>query len=1052
MPRAAAYALTWSVEHKIYELRQQGSAHPLHIESENWCTRIADCLSFAFHGQHGHLTLRRETRQHGGEGYWYAYRNHGQKTLKRYVGRTVDLTIARLEEIAGSLNARPELEKSTREGQVPGLSPILNDPSQRELPSDAIPIATRQRVPLLTSKLSLPRLPADLVSRERLLARLNAGLESKLTLLCSPAGFGKTTLALQWLTSLNGQDKRPGVAWVSLDAGDNDPVRFWSYAITACRTLHNDVGRTALALLPTEQSPFEPLSLETSLALLLNELSQVTGKSVLVLEDYHAITSPQIHASLVFLLDHLPATFHIVMITRAEPPLPLARLRASNAVNEVGAGDLRLSRHEMQAFLQQTLALSPSPETIAHLDAQIEGWVTGLRLLTLALQRHPNEQPLEQRLATFSSSRRHLLDYFVTEVLATQPEEIQTFLLQTSELNGLTAPLCDAVTGRTDSERILRDLERVNLFLLPFDGNELWYRYHPLFAEALRYEAQRRLNDETRCACFERASIWYERHGLLTEAIEMALAATAFTRAAALIEQITGPQRFHEMREHHTLHRWLDALPSVILEQHPTLCLTLAMVLLFASDCQVSVSAEVLAQIEQSLRMAERAWQVEEDRGGLGEVLAFRVVIARFQGELAQATNLARQALVWLPESAEQWRATCLNTIGDGELLNGRPDAARQAFLTAHSCFEAAGNHYGQRVVLLALGEICSLQGKLHQAATLYQEVLHTAGEDLSDKGKALLGLTRLSYEWNRLDTAENQAREALQIGLDVGDEALQAQASLILAYIQHAHGQLALARQQISELLARAQMQKAPLLYREVLAREVHLQLVDGDLATAHRWLAAQTVPAAMLSPMQQEQEKLLTARLLIGRDKAGEALNLLTCVRDNAREHGRARDEMEAQILIALALGAQQNLPQAWQHLSDVLALAHTEGYLRLFLDEGEQMAALLRAVFPLSGKPFPATYIRTLLLAFSRQQFEQFTPARPGTSLAIPSIEPLSPQERRVLTMLVAGFSNGEIAESLVVSTNTVKTQVQSVYRKLNVHSRKEAREAMRAQNAL
>ncbi len=1040
MPKTAACALTWSPERGIYELRRRGDVLPLHMEDSEQFIQLLGDDSFAFRGQWGRLTLRKEARQHG-EGYWYAYRSQGRKTLKRYAGRASDLTIARLEEIAGALNAEPSAMPSAR-GKADAAAGA-------GAPGATQAASARRHMPLLLPKLSLPRLSSALVARERLLARLDAGLAGcRLTLVSAPAGFGKTTLVRQWIAHRGSHKHGPVAAWFSLDDGDNDSVRFWSYVIAACQTFKRSAGQAALTLLhTTEQLPFERVAFETPLTFLLNDLNPLPEPCLLVLEDYHVITTPLIHESLTFLLDHLPARMHLVILTRVDPPLPLARLRATGELNEFGADDLRFSHEETRDFLSQTLTFLPSPELVARLDTSIEGWPTGLRLLTLALREYAGEQDLERELAGFSGSQSHLLAYFASEVLATQPEEIQMFLLQTSMLHSLTAPLCEAVTGVTTSARMLETLEQANLFLSPLAGDERWYRYHPLFAEVLQHEARRRLGSEVLRACSQRASEWFAQHGLLTEAIETSLAACAFTRAAALIEEYTGPQRFHEMHEHHTLHRWLDALPAAVLEQHPLLCLTLAMVLLFSSDCRESVSADVLEQVKRALHMAERAWQAEEHRAGLGEALAFRTVLARFQGKPDLAARQARQALAWLPEDAHQWRATCLSSLGKEALLAGNLETARQIFLEARANFAAAGNMYGSRVTLLALGEICFLQGALHQAAELYGEVLATAGDDLSDRGKALLGLATLSYEWNDLTKAEQEARAAGEIGQRLAHNALLAHASLILASIQHARGQGALARQQFAALLAHAQIQQSPRLYREVLARETRLQLADGNLEAARRWLALRDTPEMPVPLLQREQEDLLSARLLIAVGQIDEALCLLARIQGMAHDQGRARSEIEALLLMALAHFRRRNLAQSWQRLCEALAPSQSGGYLRLFLDEGEPMADLLRAVLPLSEKRLPAVHIRSLLLTFARQNGHS-APAASASSLPLQPIEPLSAQEQRVLHLLAAGSSNREIAEALVVSPNTVKTQVQSIYRKLNLHSRREVRELLRA----
>src|SRR6266566_7901563 len=418
---------------------------------------------------------------------------------------------------------------------------------------------------LLSTKLAPPRPHSALVSRGRLVDQLDEGLEHKLTLLSAPAGFGKTTLVSEWIAARSERQDSLSVAWVSLDAGDNDPARFWRYVITACQAFDATVGESALALLPTSRR----LPFETVLTTFINELARLKRRGVLVLEDYHVITSTPVHETMAYLVDHLPITLHLLILTRSEPSLPLARLRAHDDLYELGAADFRFSLEETRAFLQQALPFPLSAETITRLEARTEGWVTGLRLLALAPHGRRDPQELERMLVTFTGSHRHILAYLVADVLSSQTETLQRFLLQTAFLKPLTGSLCDAVTGRSDSEMMLEQLEHANLFLIPLDDVGQWYRYHALFAEAMQHEARRRLGEDNLRSLFDKASHWYEQNGLHAEAVEATLSARNFERAAMLIE--SSMWSYSAVNELYTWLRWVEQLPEEMLQTRPAL-------------------------------------------------------------------------------------------------------------------------------------------------------------------------------------------------------------------------------------------------------------------------------------------------------------------------------------------------------------------------------------------------------------------------------------------------------------------------------------------------
>lgn len=1058
MPKAATYTLIWSPELNRYELydQEQPSQPLLHGEGAAWSAWLAAHRAFAFHGQTGQLSLLKEARQRGRDGYWYAYRRQGGRMVKKYVGLSAELTMARLEVTAQALTSEPP---SLVDVPTPPLPTTVSANAPLEaMPrsvSEAHSSAAALQPELLEPKLRLPRPHVALVMRERLLAQLDAGLSHKLTLIAAPAGLGKTTLLSQWIADRGAGGDLPPVAWVSLDAGDNDPIRFWRYVLGACRTIVPDLDQAAVALLARPQAPFAPAPLEPILTSFLNALSRLRGRAILVLEDYHVITEPRIHETLAFVLDHLPPTAHVVLLTRSSPPLPLARWRARNELHEVSAADLRFSPEETATFLQRVLAFPLTVEAIRQLDAHLEGWPAGLRLTTLALQGHVSQQQIEQVLATFAGSHRHLVEYLVTEVLDAQPKALQIFLLQTSVLNRLTGSLCDAVAGRIDSARLLETVERAGLFLLPLGGTVPWYRYQTFFAEAMQHEARRRLGEDALRACSSRAGSWYEQHGMLADAVDAALAAGEGTRAAVLMERFIERQPLVEYYELFTIQRWLAQLPQAVLHAAPPLCFAYANVLVFGSASN-QLAPSILAQVEPLLALAEQGWRSSDNLPRLGEALAFRALLVVRQGGIAQAAHLAQQALAQLP-AVDQFansRAICLGIIGEDARQAGQLATARQQFLEAYTLCEATDNPPGCRVVRLALGEVCRGQAELHQAAEYYRQVLAEAGDDPADRAKALLGLAQLAYAWNDLGAAERDAQAALDLGQQLADVAVEVHASLLLVRVQHARRQTAPALRQLAMLLAHLPPARWPLLHREVLVCQARLQLAAGDLTAVQRWMNDRVQDDAALPLLQREQEELLVARWLVVQGEADAASSLLERWLSDAQAGARMQSILEIQLLMALVQQTLKHVKEAQQILQAVLALTHIQGDVRLFLDEGEPLAALLaQGAGRRAQNSSIHNSIKHLLAAF-QSQVGVFVTQHAGQPVPYAAfkgsnvlVEPLSSQEQRVLRLLAAGLSNPEIAEELIVSVNTVKTHLQRIYQKLNVTSRRAARAAAR-----
>lgn len=1075
MPRHTSYALRWMPENQSYAMHFEGKPAPdVPMPAvDGWFDWLDTIPSFSFQSRAGErCTLRKETMQRGGA-YWYSYRRAGGRVIKRYVGKSSELTIARLEAVAGDIADKT----------LP-----TNDATTRE--AEAVPV--QAQTPLLEPKLHLPRLHTSLVLRERLLARLDEGLSHKLMLICAPAGSGKTTLVRQWMAERDMHQHEytdcaalPLVAWVSLDAGDNDPLRFWRYVITACQVFQHDLGQSALAQLSTlPQIPFRGFPLEAVLTTFLNALTQWAQRGILVLEDYHLITQAQIHETLTFLLDHLPSTLHLVILTRTDPPLPLARLRAKGELYEVRSTDLRFSQKETAAFLQQAVPFPVSEKAVKQLDAHVEGWAAGLRLLALALQGRTDRQQIDHVLANFTGNHRSLQEYFVAEVLSVQPEPLQAFLLQTSVLNRLSSSLCDTVMDRHDSQQILEALERSNLFLEPLDENGQWHRYHALFAGAMQVEARRCLGTDILRAVSHKASLWFEQHGLLAEAIETAFHAEDMERAAMLLEEMLVDQnflvdthRFQAIHGFHTLQRWLEQLPDTLLKQHPALCLSYAISLLFVSILDAQPFTQLnISRLEEALQTAEQGWRREGNTRRLAVVFAFRALLVRRQGTIREAITWATQALAWLPEEELMWRSTCLSVLGIGELLEGRLDLAKKALQEAAAISETVGNRTFARANLGMLSWVYGEQGELNRSAEYFRQILNEAREepDNDDICHALTALAQLSYERNELQTAKQQAQEALRLSHELSDEGLQVQATLVLARVFYAQGQTLQAQQLLSALLSSISvlmLPDSPLLYQllhETQAQQIKFHLAAGNPHTIESWWlnessdrniilshsdkALQPVYGQengsidrknrLLTRTQQEQQEQLIARWLLVQGQAGEALDILHRLLASAQKTQRVHSALEIQVLMALAYASRREMQKAKTLLRAILPLAHKEGYMRLFLDEGEAMAALLHTLLPGIHDKSLASSVRTLLAAFGEQQLA-LSSSIPQSRIPAWLVEPLSPQEQRVLRLLVAECSYAEIARELVVSVNTIKTQVRSIYRKLNVNSRSQAR---------
>lgn len=1036
MPKQSLHVLCWSAADQIYQLFADGHLKQCFgSDDAAWQSWLAAHTSFAFHGRHGRLSVIKETRARGA-GYWYAYRATGRRTSKRYLGTTTHVTIARLEEIASVLAHQQ-------------ASPPVEQPA-------ATWTAPLSSASLLLPKLLAPRLAPALVPRPRLMRQLDAGLQGKLILITAPAGFGKTTVVGQWIADRRRSGPQLSVAWVSLDAGDNDPVRFWQYVITAFQSCQAAVGQGALKLLAGAwQVPLVGPPLETVITLLLNDLIRHQCDGLLVLDDFHVIHDAQIHDTFRFFIEHLPTTLQVILITRSEPGLPLLRWHASGQLVELHATNLRFSLEETTAFLQQMLATPLEEAALKQIDLALEGWPAGLRLLTLKLQAQTAPDVIQRILSSLndrtvrSASHQPIMEYFVTEILQAQPQPLQDFLLQTSMLSRLTASLCDAVTGRQDSAVLLEQITRAGLFLESLDDARTWYRYHALFAEALHSEAQRRLGQAALQRLSVQASHWYEQHSLPAEAIETALLAQAYERAAQLIEQADRDGHFWESQ---TLERWLDQLPEAVLQAHPLLCLMLAITLRFA---QGGVASALLPEVIQSritqlLEQAEQSWRSQGKPAWIGAIHAFYAMSALTEGPPTQSAAHAQAALNLLPTSDADprifvWRSICLGIVGGAKLYEGYFAEARQIIREAHTASLSVGIPHFTREMRLSLGLSSFALGELHQAHEHYRLVLGDARaqKDPEHTANALLGLARIAYEWNDLDTAEAQVNEALTLTRALQHDLAEI-ATIQLVEILTARGDQDTAQQEMAALLARLPSVSPPYALLVVpIALTLHGRiLLDlGDVDAAHQAWEPLLHPHPDLPVTSHTLAALLHARLLLAQGEIAAAQIKLEQLLPVAQARGDRYSLLEVYVLLAQGYTASHNDQAAQQWLIRALTTAYPEKFLRFFLNEGAPLARVLRSLVPIIEDTALRTYAQKILRAFTRTHTTE--------ALAQDHQQPLllSAQEQRVLRLLVAGHTNAEIARDLIISVNTVKDHVKHVYRKLNVNTRLQASEKAR-----
>lgn len=902
---------------------------------------------------------------------------------------------------------------------------------------------------ILATKLFIPPIRVKHVPRSRLIERLNEGLNRKLTLISAPAGFGKTTLVSEWVDSLQLVTLEEshidyGVAWLSLDEGDNDHARFLAYFIAALRQLEGieaTFGEGALSIL---QSP-QPPPTDDALTSLINEVAASEQNIVLVIDDYHLINSSQVDNVLSFLIENLPPQMHLVIATREDPQLPLARLRAQDQLNELRAVDLRFSTSEVTEFLNQVICLALSEEDITALEARTEGWIAGLQLAAISMQGRKDATAL---IKSFTGSHRFVLDFLVEEVLEQQSKNLQTFLLQTAILDRFTGSLCDALTGQDNGQVTLEMLDRTNLFIVPLDEERCWYRYHHLFADLLHQRLDQ-IQSEQLPILHSKASKWYEVNRFTDEAIEHALRGEDFERAACLIEEHV--EAVWERGEHTKLWHWLAELPDQEVLSKPQLCIFQAWNLF--SSGQQDAAEGILQAAEKALdnnsdRVNETT-PIKRDqfldfdgRNIRGRVATIRALLAFYRGDVEEAKRYSHQALDTLPEQDERWRNTATVALGDAYSISGDLSDAYRVRSGALEASKKTGSIYMVLVASMRLAVTMRMQGKLDQVLEICQrqsKILNDSGlSQITEYGFLLAILSEVLTELNDLDGALHQARKGKKLTERDRDVGTIGWSYLSLVRVLFSKGDIADAENYIQKMENIARDYHVPdwISYR-MAAWKARIWLASNKLDVAAQWASDRGLDVNGVLTYQNEREYIALSRILISQERLDDATGLLLRLLEASEVSGHISRTIEILILQALSFQVQGDLDQAISTLEKALTLAEPGGFIRIFVDEGPPIARLLyeavkRDIFP--------EYASKLLAAFPIEDQKKTEPSPQKGQQTL--FEPLSAREIEVLQLIAQGITNQKIASKLFISPNTVKVHTRNIYGKLAVNTRMEA----------
>jgi LuxR family maltose regulon positive regulatory protein len=925
--------------------------------------------------------------------------------------------------------------------------------------------------PILATKLYIPLPRPKVVLRPRLLEQLNEGQHRKMTLITAPAGYGKTTLLSEWIPQ-----SEHCVTWVSLDDGDNDPVQFWAYFIAALQMLDAEIGRNALALMRTPVLP----PIEAILAILLSEIAAFPNYFALVLDDYHLIDSKPIDNALTFLLEHLPRQMHLVIATREDPNLPLARLRARDQLTELRVADLRFTPSEAADFLNQTMGLNLSAEDIAALENRTEGWIAGLQLAAISMR---GQQDATRFIQSFTGTHRFVLDYLVEEVLQQQSERVKNFLLGTSILDRMCGSLCEAVLleSSASGQETLEHLERANLFIMSLDNERRWYRYHHLFGSLLRQRQGQSLTPEEIARYHIRASEWHEKNGDEAEAFHHAVAARDFNRAARVAE--TAWESMNQSFQSAAWLGWVKQLPEELIRSRPVLCTQIAWGFMDASEVDAS---------ESRLRDAERCLEGPSDKMVVVNEAQFRALPARIafaraynaqtQRDFLSTVKYAELAFKLTPEENHFLRAQTAAILGGTYWANGDLDKACRSMSDWIASSQRVGNFFFAVAGASGKADILTAQGLLREALRTYQQALQLASAHEKEAQRIIahhhLGLAMLYHEMGDDEAAAPHLQKSLELGKQSALKDWHYRLSRAQARLKESEGDLTVALDLLDEA-ERLYVRSLTPYTRPIDAVKARIYLKQGRLSKAEEWARERGLSIEDELSYLHEFEHITLTRVLLAeyqrnRDECSitNALALLERLLKAAEDQKRMGSLLEILVMQALAYQTQGETPQAFAALERALNLAEPEGYVRIFVDEGESMRLLVMD-FRLwlekkshdQGRQQLIGYMERLLAGFARLT------AMPHSNTLVPIlgssvrpahreaagarqasagvshpesalIEPLSERELEVLRLLGTELNGPEIARQLMVSLSTLRTHTQNIYSKLGVNNRRAA----------